>query len=1161
MKEREDEMANASLNGGAGGATNSPNRFGRKLSLLVRDEAVTDEMQLRRATFILPKTGERSRRQFTLRDASQRLTARSRRASASDDGQEPLFAHGHFGWHDRDRPFATRIWDASRRRALQAWDFALSPTGQGIFKCSIGYVLGSLATLNYTVAGLFGGRQDSKHQVATTVVYFHPARTLGSMHEATIIAFVAFLYAAFLSLCSMGLSIFFAKNDMMAVGHAIVLIFFIGGGFGFMAYVKQKLGNPLVNVGASLASLSSINVLIREGAVQAGAFSMYKVTQQLGMTIMGIAIAAAVNFLVLPTLARKKLSVEMEKNTDLLGEMLISITRAFLHGREGDLEDEYYKILAKEHQASLNAMKKSLNEAKKEHYVLGAEKVYAAEARVVESLHGLAADLGGLRSAAMAQFAFLNQEVPTGGGTSPLPTLSQWIASPPETPAAHEHEPSQYFGNLDVIRESPEERSDPINGTAKQKRTKSASASISRNYSMDFATSTGTATPMSIQSAIELPTPRTRESLVSANIAKSPGDMFIAFISELGPPTKSLVFTVKQILDEMPFKEAAPSRNPWTSRELEVAVNEQFHQSLRQAVDLYRENRKEALGTLYETRAINAAINAQVGSKSTFATRTPTASAPGSPVETRRKPQSPTKSKSLFDRRPEEVLADVEEVTACCGHFSFSLLDFAEDVLHYLDMLDDLKAEMESPKRSWNWLLFWRGYGRQKTPAMRTNTLPESSEDPDVGIPSPIRKADAFAGDLTNAARKQPWYTNFYRSLRFLRRDDVKFGIKVGLGAALFALPAFLRDTRATFLHWRMEWGLVSFMVVCSMTVGAVNTTGFNRIIGTIAGALCAVVAWLISNSHGIANPWLLGFFGWAMSLVGFYIIVAKDNGPMGRFIFLSYNLTALYSYSLSIHDDDNDDEGGIDPAIWEIALHRVTAVAVGSIWGIIVCRWIAPISARHKLREGLSLLWLRMGLIWKRDPLALFLLGEPTSAYMDIREEADLQAFLGSLKSLRKAASLEFEFQGPFPDKPVGRMLDCASRMMDAFHAMNVVISKNPQCTPGEAAVLRYTRPERFALSARISHLFTVLASSINLEYPLSDALPDITDRRDKLLAKISEVRRTGEGRDLATEQDYEMLYAYVLVTGQLAQDIQAVGKEIEVLYGTLNEENLRLH
>lgn len=293
-----------------------------------------------------------------------------------------------------------------------------------------------------------------------------------------------------------------------------------------------------------------------------------------------------------------------------------------------------------------------------------------------------------------------------------------------------------------------------------------------------------------------------------------------------------------------------------------------------------------------------------------------------------------------------------------------------------------------------------------------------------------------------------------------------------------------------------------------------------------------------------------------------FYIIVAKGDGPMGRFIVLTYNLSALYSYSLSIHDDDNDDdEGGIDPAIWDIVLHRVVSVIVGTIWAIIVCRWIAPISARRKLRAGLCVLWLRMGLIWKRDPLARVLLGAPRTTYMDIREESELQTFLASLRGLLKAAASEFEFSGPFPAKSVGRMLDSAGQMLDAFHAMNVVISKNLQYTPGEAAVLRYTRPERFALSARISHLFTVLASSIKLEYPLIDVLPNIEDSRDRLLAKISDFRGTKDGKELTTEQDYEMLYAYVLVTGQLAEDISAVTAEIETLFGTLNEENLKLH
>ena len=178
----------------------------------------------------------------------------------------------------------------------------------------------------------------------------------------------------------------------------------------------------------------------------------------------------------------------------------------------------------------------------------------------------------------------------------------------------------------------------------------------------------------------------------------------------------------------------------------------------------------------------------------------------------------------------------------------------------------------------------------------------------------------------------------------------------------------------------------------------------------------------------------------------------------------------------------------------------------------------------------------------------------------MDIREEAELHAFLSYLDTLRGPAQSEFELRGPFPDEIVGRIIERTRRMLDAFHAMNVIIGKELGCTPGEAAVLRYTRTERYALSARISHLFSVLASSYKLEYPLNDALPSIENSRDRVLARISEFRRTGEGRDVTAEQDYELLYAYVLVTGQLAQDIQAVSTEIETLFGTLNEENLKL-
>lgn len=346
----------------------------------------------------------------------------------------------------------------------------------------------------------------------------------------------------------------------------------------------------------------------------------------------------------------------------------------------------------------------------------------------------------------------------------------------------------------------------------------------------------------------------------------------------------------------------------------------------------------------------------------------------------------------------------------------------------------------------------------------------EERTDPAIGISGPTgRRKRKLAG--SEKPQQQLAYTDQVRAaLRLLTRDDVKFAIKVGAGASFYALPSFVTSSRPVYQHWRGEWGLLSYMLVCSMTMGAANTIGYSRFLGTCIGAVSAVVAWIAS--HG--NAYILAFFGWLMSLWTSYLIVAKDKGPMGRFIMLTYNLSALYAYSLSVKDgDDGDDEGGVRPVISEIVLHRVVAVLSGCLWGLIVTRLVWPVSARSKFKDGLSLLWLRMGLIWKRDPLSTLLDGESSNAYMILSEEFELQRFLSRLETLRSAAASEFELNGSFPDASYGRVLKSTRRMLDAFHAMNVLIKKNPTASECEAKIIRSTADERAQLCARISHLF----------------------------------------------------------------------------------------
>ena len=136
--------------------------------------------------------------------------------------------------------------------------------------------------------------------------------------------------------------------------------------------------------------------------------------------------------------------------------------------------------------------------------------------------------------------------------------------------------------------------------------------------------------------------------------------------------------------------------------------------------------------------------------------------------------------------------------------------------------------------------------------------------------------------------------------------------------------------------------------------------------------------------------------------------------------------------------------------------------------------RLVWPISAREKFKEGLSILWLRMGLVWKRDPLAMLTEGGSPNAYMDLREEFELHRFLSRLENLKISAASEIDLRGPFSDAGYSRILKCTTAMLDAFHAMNVMIMKNPKATKVEAQILEHTAKERTYLSTRISHLFS---------------------------------------------------------------------------------------
>ena len=122
------------------------------------------------------------------------------------------------------------------------------------------------------------------------------------------------------------------------------------------------------------------------------------------------------------------------------------------------------------------------------------------------------------------------------------------------------------------------------------------------------------------------------------------------------------------ILDELPF-----------AKDGSIAVNAHFRFSLDESIELYTDSRQRALQLLYKNKELNKV-------------------------------------------RPFEVEADFEEVAASCGYFSFSLLDLADEMKAYLEILDDLKLEIEERPvgRTWSWLKFWRRFPMSMSKSSKT---------------------------------------------------------------------------------------------------------------------------------------------------------------------------------------------------------------------------------------------------------------------------------------------------------------------------------------------------------------------------------------------------------------------------------------------------------
>ncbi|GAA6001060.1 hypothetical protein JCM10207_007394 [Rhodosporidiobolus poonsookiae] len=302
-------------------------------------------------------------------------------------------------------------------RRLTARLFPLSSLTRNVLKCVLAYYLASQFTFVPLLADLVGAPWDvdgplrNAHAIATVSVYFMPARTIGGMLEADAYLLVGALYATFLTCGSMAMAVLFEKLDLLKLGHVLVLVFWLGGGYGLLAYVKIVMGKPAVATATSLVSLVCSPIITKEGSYHLGVFRTRAIEQVLLLALIGSVISNAICFLIWPMSATDKLQADLNKTLSSFGTLVDMLTKTFLLETPSTLRPETLKRAIDTHHSTFTTLKTSLSQAKWEIFDsrIRGHALTAAYDEAVRSLTRLAQGLTGMRAGCSLQWEIMRR--------------------------------------------------------------------------------------------------------------------------------------------------------------------------------------------------------------------------------------------------------------------------------------------------------------------------------------------------------------------------------------------------------------------------------------------------------------------------------------------------------------------------------------------------------------------------------------------------------------------------------------------------------------------------------------------------------------------------------------------------------------------------------
>ncbi|KAI8887178.1 hypothetical protein K501DRAFT_242906 [Backusella circina FSU 941] len=471
--------------------------------------------------------------------------------------------------------------------------------------------------------------------------------------------------------------------------------------------------------------------------------------------------------------------------------------------------------------------------------------------------------------------------------------------------------------------------------------------------------------------------------------------------------------------------------------------------------------------------------------------------------------------------------------------FVFNIIEFAQELMCLVEAVQAL-AEAKEKKHGFFEFIF-QSFSKKRAKSSKASSFVPNERNTFNTLHTPIPKT-----------KWRQLVLRVWRTFSLFKLQKVRYATKACVATVILATPAFLKSTGDWFREWRMEWALITLMVVMTPTLGQTNLVAIYRIFSTILGCFVAATLYLLFPD----NTYVLIFCTWLFSIPNFWIILHHKHGKFGQFTLLAYNLVMLNMF--------NDRETHAIN-VTHLALQRCLSILVGVVFGLFVTAYIWPYEARVELRKGVSDFLLRLA--WLYQSLVSFYSKRPkgqTEAALQRQQssqffmdyELQLQRTLLELQELLNQTPNEPRLKGAFPVATYRSILASCQNITDKFSTMRSVILKDEWFEQVQDDFIMPVSQERKEMVGNVLLYLYTLASALRLKTPLPPYLPPARQAWESLISRLRQLPVVKSKELVQKDHIYLFYYAYVTVLDDIIRELDKLGGNMAHLFGVIVPE-----